>query len=125
MNFLHPGIALAAVAAVALPIVIHLLFRRRRIPLDWAAMELLREAVRRTNRRLKLEQWLVLALRALAVLCAGLGLSVPFFGSGGILGDASRTWIVVVDDGTTSGLRSGSDVELARDRIRRLRDTLR
>ena len=116
MNFLHPGIALAAVGAIALPIVIHLLFRRRRIPLDWAAMDLLREAVRRTNRRLKLEQWLVLALRALAVLCVGLGLSVPFLGSGGMLGDAPRTWMVVVDDGTTSALRSGADVEL--DRIR-------
>lgn len=116
MNFLHPGIALAAVGAIALPIIIHLLFRRRRIPLDWAAMDLLREAVRRTNRQLKLEQWVVLALRALAVLCVGLGLSVPFFSRGGILGDAPRTWIVVVDDGTTSGLRDGADVELGRVR---------
>lgn len=116
MNFLHPGIALAAVGAVALPIIIHLLFRRRRIPVDWAAMELLREAVRRTNRRLKVEQWLVLALRALAVLCVGLGLSVPFIGQGGVLGDEPRVWMVVVDDGTTSGLQSGSETELGRVR---------
>ena len=114
MNVLHPGIALAGVAAVALPIIIHLLFRRRRIPLDWAAMDLLREAVRRTNRRLKLEQWTVLALRALAVLLAGLGLSVPFIGDAGLLADVSRTWIVVVDDGATSGLRAGSEPELER-----------
>lgn len=114
MNVLHPGIALAGVAAVALPIIIHLLFRRRRIPLDWAAMDLLREAVRRTNRRLKLEQWTVLALRALAVLLAGLGLSVPFIGDAGLLADVSRTWIVVVDDGATSGLRVGSEPELER-----------
>lgn len=116
MNFLHPGIAVAAVGAVALPVIIHLLFRRRRIPVDWAAMELLREAVRRTNRRLKVEQWLVLALRALAVLCVGLGLAVPFIGEGGVLGDEPRTWIVVVDDGTTSGLRIGSETELGRVR---------
>ena len=114
MNVLHPGIALAGVAAVALPIIIHLLFRRRRIPLDWAAMDLLREAVRRTNRRLKLEQWTVLALRSLAVLLAGLGLSVPFVGDAGLLADVSRTWIVVVDDGATSGLRVGSEPELER-----------
>ena len=116
MNFLHPGIALAAVGAIALPIIIHLLFRRRRIPVDWAAMDLLREAVRRTNRRLKVEQWLVLALRALAVLCVGLGLAVPFIGQGGVLGDDPRVWMVVVDDGTTSGLRSGSETELGRVR---------
>ncbi|MEY3143096.1 MAG: hypothetical protein RLY21_1589 [Planctomycetota bacterium] len=116
MNFLHPGIALAAVGAVALPIIIHLLFRRRRIPVDWAAMELLREAVKRTSRRLKFEQWLVLALRALAVLCVGLGLAVPFLGKDSVLGDRARTLMLVVDDGTTSALRIGAETELGRVR---------
>lgn len=120
MNFLHPGIALAAVAAIAIPIVIHLLFRRRRVPVDWAAMELLREAVRRTNRRLRFEQWLVLALRALAVLLLGLGISVPFIG-GGVLGEDARTWIVVVDDGALGALRTGAEDELARVRAEALR----
>ena len=45
MTFGSPGLALAAVAAVALPILIHLLFRRRRRPVEWAAMELLRRAL--------------------------------------------------------------------------------
>ena len=36
--FLHPGIALAAALSVALPIAIHFLFRRRRVPIDWGAM---------------------------------------------------------------------------------------
>ena len=116
MNFLHPGIALAAVGAIALPIIIHLLFRRRRIPVDWAAMELLREAVKRTSRRLRFEQWLVLALRALAVLCVGLGLAVPFLGKESVLGDRARTWMLVVDDGTTSALRIGAETELGRVR---------
>ena len=49
MSFLHPAIAWAGVAAVALPIIIHLLFRRRRVSIEWAAMELLREAVRRID----------------------------------------------------------------------------
>ena len=59
MNFLHPGLAFAALASIALPIAIHLLFRRRRVPINWAAMELLREAIRRTNQRLRLEQSLL------------------------------------------------------------------
>ncbi len=114
MNFLHPGLALAGVAAIALPIVIHLLFRRRRIPLDWAAMEILREAMRRTNRRLRAEQWLVLALRSLAVLAVGLALAVPVMNAALIGAAEPRTWMVVIDDGVTSALRTGVDAELAR-----------
>lgn len=116
MNFLHPGLALAAVGAVALPILIHLLFRRRRVPVDWAAIDLLREAVRRTTRRLRLEHWTVLALRGLAVLAAGLGIAVPFAGGGSPLADDSRSWIVVLDDGPTSGAVVGGELDL--DRVR-------
>jgi hypothetical protein len=116
MNFLHPGLALAAVGAIALPILIHLLFRRRRVPVDWAAIDLLREAVRRTTRRMRLEHWTVLALRSLAVLAAGVGLAVPFAGGGSLLEDGSRAWIVVLDDGATSGAIVGSEAEF--DRVR-------
>jgi hypothetical protein len=120
MNFLHPALAWSAVGAVALPIVIHLLFRRRRVPVDWAAMELLREAIRRTNRRLRVEQWIVLALRSLAVLAAGLALAVPFLGDGAVGSAQERTWIVVVDNGATSALRAGrgSELDRLRDEVR-------
>jgi len=114
MNFLHPAIAAAGIASVALPIVIHLLFRRRRTPVEWAAMELLREAVKRTNRKLKFEQWIVLALRCLALLAAGLAIAVPMLDPTAIGGHVRRTTIVVVDNGPTSALRTGSERELAR-----------
>ena len=97
MNFLHPAIAWAGLASVALPIVIHLLFRRRRVSVEWAAMELLREAVRRTNRRLKFEQWLVLALRCLTLLAAGLAIAVPVLDASTIGGEIRRLVVVVVD----------------------------
>lgn len=114
--FLHPGIALAAALSVALPVAIHFLFRRRRVPIDWGAMELLREAVRRTNRRLRLEQWVVLALRSLLVLVAGLAVAAPLVGEALAAARAERTWVIVLDDGATSGLRIGSETELARVR---------
>ena len=120
MTFLHPTLAMAALGAVSLPIIIHFLFRRRRVPVDWAAMELLREAVRRTNRRLRLEQWLLLALRCLAVLAAGLAIAVPLADRALIDSIASRTWIVVIDNGATSALKTGSSDELGR-----LRDEVR
>ena len=121
MGFLHPAIAWAGVASVALPIIIHLLFRRRRVPVEWAAMELLREAVRRTNRRLRFEQWLVLLLRCLALLAAGLAIAVPVLDGGALSGEVRRLVIVVVDNGPTSALRVGEETELERmvDEVRR------
>ena len=116
MSFLHPALALAAAASIALPIVIHFLFRRRRVPIDWAAMEILREAVRRTNRRLRMEQWLVLLLRCAALLAIGLAVAVPYFGQSDASRESLRDWIVVLDDGATSGLRVGASSEFERVR---------
>ena len=58
MTFLHAGLAAAAVGAVAIPILIHLLMRRRRRPVMWGAMRFLLEAYRRQRRRLMVERWL-------------------------------------------------------------------
>jgi hypothetical protein len=41
MNFLHPGLAMAALGAAALPIVLHLLLRRPRVT-PWPSTMLLR-----------------------------------------------------------------------------------
>ena len=49
----------------AIPVVIHLWNRRQQQELRWAAMQFLAAAVRKETRRLRLEQWLLLALRAL------------------------------------------------------------
>src|SRR3954471_384326 len=56
----------AAAAAVAVPLVIHLLFRKRYQVVPWAAIRFLLVAERRHKRRI--DQWLLLALRALALL---------------------------------------------------------
>ena len=46
MTFLHPGILVAGLLAVAIPILIHLLLRRKRQPVKWGAMRFLLEAYR-------------------------------------------------------------------------------
>src|SRR5205085_3613179 len=56
----------AAAAAVAVPLVIHLLFRKRYQIVPWAAVRFLLVAERRHRRRI--DQWLLLALRTLALL---------------------------------------------------------
>src|SRR4051794_19400046 len=58
--------AAAAAAAVGVPLVIHLLFRKRYQIVPWAAVRFLLVAERRHRRRV--DQWLLLALRAMALL---------------------------------------------------------
>jgi hypothetical protein len=57
-----------AVAAGAVPIIIHLLNRRRFRIVKWAAMRFLLAAQRQNTRRMRLEQLILLALRVLLVL---------------------------------------------------------
>ncbi len=58
----------AGALAVAVPIVIHLLNRKRFRVVTWAAMRFLRAAQRKNARRLRLEQLLLLAVRCMVVL---------------------------------------------------------
>src|SRR5579871_4964105 len=60
----------AAVAggAVSVPIIIHLLHRRRFRIVQWAAMRFLLAAQRKNSRRIRLEQLVLLALRCLMVM---------------------------------------------------------
>jgi hypothetical protein len=68
------GLALAAA-----PIVIHLLFRRRHRETRWAAMQFLEAAARKQRRWLRLEEWLLLALRTAIPLCAAIALAGPIW----------------------------------------------
>lgn len=66
MTFLAPGI-LFALAAAALPVVIHLLNRGRTRPMPWAAMRFLLASVQKNQRKLRLRDLLLLLLRILAI----------------------------------------------------------
>src|SRR5205807_938373 len=59
---------LAAAGAAAVPIIIHLLHRNRYRVVTWAAMRFLLTAQRKNTRRMRLEQWILLAVRTVMVL---------------------------------------------------------
>ncbi len=106
MTLLHLGLGLAGVACVAIPIVIHLLFRRRRKPILWGAMRFLLEAYRRQRRRLTLEQFLLLAARCLVVALLALAIGRPVLEAAGALGGGgARTLYVLIDNGLASSIR--------------------
>ena len=56
---------LYGLAAASVPILIHLLNRRRFRQVTWAAMQFLMAAARKNRRRIRIEQWLLLAIRTL------------------------------------------------------------
>ena len=101
MSFVHTGMMIAAAGLAGVPLLIHLLSRRAYRTEPWAAMQFLVSAQTVTRRRLRIEQWLLLALRILTVLLVGLALSRPFLASSsiiGTLGHAAESKVIVLDD---------------------------
>src|SRR4029450_12689626 len=91
-------------ALVALPILIHLLNRRRYVVVPFAAMSFLLAAFKSRRRRLRLENLLLLLLRCLLVLLAALAMALPFVPEDSPLAALSggpRELVLIVD-------RSGS-----------------
>ena len=74
-SLFSPGFAVAGVLLAALPIAIHLLNRRRYKIVEWAAMDFLLRAMKRNRKRLRFEQWLLLATRCAVLGLLGLALS--------------------------------------------------
>jgi len=101
----------AALAAVALPIVIHLLNRRRSRREKFSTLEHLAEVSRRQRRRIEVRQWLLLALRCLAVLLVVLAMMRPALRSIAGGGTGSTTAVIVLD---TSFSMAAADAESSR-----------
>lgn len=97
-EFANPGFLWALPAAI-IPILIHLLHRRRYRPVQWAAMQHLLEARRRNRRRIRLRHLLLMALRCAAVVAIVLLFSRPLGGGvAGIPGGARGPLFVLLDD---------------------------
>src|SRR5215510_14061980 len=64
-----------AAGAASIPVIIHLLNRRRFRIVTWAAMRFLLAAQRQNTRRMRLEQLLLLAVRTVLVLLVVLAMA--------------------------------------------------
>lgn len=103
MHFLHPLLALGALLFLG-PLIIHLLNRQRFQKVPWGAMRFLLAAHKRTRRRVRLQNLLLLLLRCLAVALLALGLARLFVKDvGGALGaGASSEHLALVVDASYS-----------------------
>lgn len=77
MTFLQPLLLFGSLA-MAVPILIHLIYRRRALVHHFPAVRFLLLADKRTARKFRLHQWLLLALRVLAILLLALALARPY-----------------------------------------------
>lgn len=129
--FITPALAWAGAGAVSLPILIHLLARRRFKRIRWAAMDFLIDAERRNRRRVRMEEWILLALRCLAVLLLGFLVARPFMTPAGFAaawgGGRRVERVFVVDDSFSMTLRTpgGTPFDRVKEGVRRVLESAR
>lgn len=114
VSLLHPVLFAIGIACVSIPIILHLLKRRRRV-VSWGAMRFLEEAYRKRRRIITLEQLILLSLRCLLIVLIALGVGSLMLGSGG-RADEATTLVIVLDDSIGSALRDDEQTQLDRSK---------
>jgi hypothetical protein len=129
--FVSPALFAGGAAAVAAPILIHLLARRRFRRIRWAAMDFLVDAERRNRRRLRMEEWILLALRCLCVLLLAAMVARPFLQASGLVmswaGTRRTERVFVLDDSLSMAYQTpdGPVFNRVRQAVRRLLASIR
>ena len=121
------GILLAGAAAFVIPLLIHLLNRRRVSVVKWGAMHLLEAVIKQKKRNIKIEQWLLLAVRIALPIILALCLARPVLSAlSSLPGFGKSSLVIVLDDSFSmrAPASGGSPMEQARQAIQRMTDEL-
>jgi hypothetical protein len=109
--FAAPAFFVAGILLVGVPILIHILNRRRYKVVQWAAMEYLMAALRKNRRRLRFEQWLLLAARCAVMVLIGLALARPMGCSNNTIaslaGERTGLHVFVIDNSASMSYEAG------------------
>ena len=119
MGFESP-IFLAALGAVAAPIIIHLIFRLRKKVVVFGSLRFLEKIVKKNRRRLRLRDLILLLLRIAAVALIALAFARPYLRGAGSDGEGERRDVVYVLDDTFSmgaARLARTNLEEAKNRI--------
>ncbi|NIT55913.1 MAG: VWA domain-containing protein, partial [Aliifodinibius sp.] len=124
MNFLNP-LFLLGLLAVALPVIIHLVNLKKPQKVAFSTLSFFNELRKSTIRRIRIKQYLLLALRVLAILFLALALARPFLPptiTGSASSGESRSVAILIDN-SASMSRVGTDgplIEQAKKVVNRI-----
>jgi len=112
-------------AGIAVPVIIHLISRNFSKPNDWAAMHLLHKAMAVRSRRIRLEDILIMMMRALAIGLIALAFARPSltdFTTALATGSRSTAVVIAIDGSFSMSHRPGvnSRFDLAKERAREI-----
>ncbi|MBA3818270.1 MAG: BatA domain-containing protein, partial [Deltaproteobacteria bacterium] len=124
MGFLAP-LMLVGVAALAVPIAIHLIGRRRARVVKFAALDFLLGTKRRTARRFQLRERVLLVIRAIACAAVAMALAKPYMScarKGPQVTRGPQAVVLVIDDSFAAGYLTDGEPWLRRatDEARRI-----
>jgi hypothetical protein len=104
MNFLAPAF-LAGLAAIAVPVLIHLIHRERRVVVPFPSLMFLQRIPYRSVRRQKLRHLLLLLLRCAALALLVAAFSRPFFArrQNAIATSGARQVVILLDHSASMG----------------------
>jgi hypothetical protein len=111
MRFVQSGM-LAALAALAIPVVIHLLFRNRPRTVELGTLQFLQAVLRENARKRKMKRWVLLALRLACVALIALLFARPYL-LATEPGAGDRLVVVLVDRSASMDLK-GAPTPFAR-----------
>lgn len=123
MSFLNP-LFLLGLAAVAVPVIVHLVRRTRAPRVEFPSLMFVRRIPQRTIRRRRMQNWLLFALRCLAFMLLVFAFVRPYFGSGQAdTNRGQRANVILLD--TSFSLRYGNRFDQAKQRARAIIDETR
>jgi hypothetical protein len=100
MIFLNPAVLLGLLAA-SIPVLIHLLNLRKLKRIEFSTLSFLKELQKNKIRKIKIKQWLLLALRVLVILLLVLAFARPALEGlaiGGTTSAAKTSAVFIIDD---------------------------
>jgi hypothetical protein len=112
LGLIHLGF-LAAAAAVAVPVLIHLLLRPRARRVEIGTLRFLKRVLHDSTRRRKLRRWLLLALRSAAVLLLALLFARPYLRSDATEG-REREVVLLIDQSASMSATEDQQTLFAR-----------
>src|SRR5690606_29418948 len=111
--FLNPWV-LAGLLAAGIPILLHLVARRRPPTVVFPAVRYLRSTTQEHQKRLKLQNWVLLLLRTLLIIALVLAAAGPTVQRTGVPGHAPSALVVILDNSASSAAVTDGTPLLAR-----------